>query len=126
SRVSPNPPTFAVCRDREPRSVIEVSRRLLAVFTAIAVGATSTAAVASPTSSGTGASALSPELPAGLVAASSGPHSTWRPDAAIYGTASQDDVPVTMADGTVLRVNVIYPTDNRGREASGPFPVLLT
>jgi predicted acyl esterase len=32
-----------------------------------------------------------------------------------------------MSDGTVLRVNVIYPTDPKtGKIARGPFPVLLT
>jgi len=45
----------------------------------------------------------------------------------VYGTTSTNDVPVTMADGTVLRANVIYPTDAKtGKVAKGPFPVLLT
>jgi putative CocE/NonD family hydrolase len=78
-------------------------------------------------SSGQGAAALNPELPAGVVAASFGPGSRWKPEKAVYGTTSQNDVPVTMSDGTVLRANVVYPTDPRtGRIATGPFPVLLT
>jgi putative CocE/NonD family hydrolase len=45
----------------------------------------------------------------------------------MYGTGADNDVGVTMSDGTVLRVNVIYPTDPKtGHEAAGPFPVLLT
>ena len=36
---------------------------------------------------------------------------------------STDDVPVTMADGTVLRADVIYPTDPAtGQPAAGPVP----
>jgi putative CocE/NonD family hydrolase len=74
-----------------------------------------------------GAQAMTPELPPDVVRAAFGPGSTWQPEHAVYGTASQDDVPVTMADGTVLRVNVIYPTDPAtGQEAAGPFPVILT
>src|SRR6266550_256056 len=76
---------------------------------------------------GQGAGALSPQLPASVIAASFGPGSHWQPEKAVYGTASQNDVPVTMTDGTVLRVNVIYPTDPKtGAAAKGPFPVLLT
>jgi uncharacterized protein len=74
-----------------------------------------------------GAAALEPELPAGVVAASFAPGSRWVPEKADYGTTSQNDLPVTMSDGTVLRANVIYPTDPKtGKIAAGPFPVLLT
>jgi len=74
-----------------------------------------------------GSAALNPELPASVVAASFAPGSRWTPERAVYGTTSQNDVPVTMSDGTVLRANIIYPTDPRtGRVAAGPFPVLLT
>jgi putative CocE/NonD family hydrolase len=37
----------------------------------------------------------------------------------------QHNVPVTMSDGTVLRINVYYPS-SAGKAARGPFPVLLT
>ena len=46
-----------------------------------------------------------------VVKASFAPGSTWKPETAVYGTASHNDVPVTMSDGTMLRANVIYPTD---------------
>jgi uncharacterized protein len=45
----------------------------------------------------------------------------------IYGATEVRNIPVTMKDGTVLRVNVYYPTDPQtGQQAAGPFPVLLT
>lgn len=97
--------------------------RLLALLSAATLAATAVSAVAA--SSG-GGSALNPELPQSVIAASAAPGSTWRPEPAVYGTASHDDVPVTMHDGTVLRVNVIYPTDATGAQAKGKFPVLLT
>ncbi len=49
----------------------------------------------------------------------------WTPEAASYRVLEQKNVPVTMSDGTVLRVNVYYPSTN-GVAARGPFPVLLT
>ncbi len=74
-----------------------------------------------------GMTALNPELPHGVIAASFAPGSHWHPGKAVYGTTSVDDLPVTMKDGTVLRVNVVYPTDPKtGKVAKGPFPVLLT
>jgi predicted acyl esterase len=55
------------------------------------------------------------------------PAYTWHEAAATYGVKQVTDVPVTMRDGTVLRVDVYYPTDAKtGAEAKGPFPVLLT
>ncbi|HVY10271.1 MAG TPA: CocE/NonD family hydrolase [Mycobacteriales bacterium] len=68
---------------------------------------------------------LSPELPPGVIKASTTRHSTWRPERAIYGTASHNNVAVRGAGGTTIRVNVIYPTTN-GKPAKGPFPVVLT
>ena len=51
----------------------------------------------------------------------------WQPASATYGVKQLTNVPVTMHDGTVLRVDVYYPTDTgSGKEAAGPFPVLLT
>src|SRR5579884_2283325 len=69
---------------------------------------------------------LNPQLPPGVIAASSARHSGWKPEKAIYGTASIDDIPVKGAGGTTIRVNEIYPTTASGKPAPGPFPVLLT
>jgi hypothetical protein len=81
---------------------------------------------AAPAGAQSGAQAVTPELPASVVKASAARGSHWKPEKATYGTASHNDVPVTMSDGTVLRANVIYPTDANGKAAKGPFPVLLT
>jgi uncharacterized protein len=90
-------------------------------------GAVGYAGQSTPQSPGQGTKALNPELPKDVIAASFAPGSRWQPEKAVYGTTSRDDLPVTMADGTVLRVNVIYPTDPQsGKIATGPFPVLLT
>jgi putative CocE/NonD family hydrolase len=69
---------------------------------------------------------LSPTLPAGVIAASAARGSRWRPEQAIYGTASHNDIAVQGAGGTTIRVNEIYPTTASGAPAKGPFPVLLT
>ncbi len=69
---------------------------------------------------------LSPALPAGVIAASAAPGSHWKPEPAIYGTNSINDIAVAGAGGTTIRVNEIYPTTASGRPAPGPFPVLLT
>jgi putative CocE/NonD family hydrolase len=52
---------------------------------------------------------------------------SWTPQPAIYGTGSLLDQAVTMSDGTVLRVNVYFPTAAAGSKtpATGLFPVLL-
>lgn len=80
-------------------------------------------AVESAPSSLTG---LDPQLPSSVIAASSAPGSKWKPETAIYGTASTNDVAVGGAGGTTIRVNEIYPTTASGKPAKGPFPVLLT
>ena len=49
----------------------------------------------------------------------------WSPEAATYGVVEQQNVPVTMSDGTVLRANIYSPATG-GVAAPGPFPVLLT
>ena len=49
---------------------------------------------------------------------------SWSPQPASYGIGTKFDLPVTMADGTVLRANEYYPTTG-GKPAGGPFPVLL-
>src|SRR5437660_4838218 len=51
--------------------------------------------------------------------------SAWTPEPARYGISEQQNLPVTMSDGTVLRANVYYPATG-GQPAAGPFPVLLT
>ena len=43
-----------------------------------------------------------------------------------YGVHVTEDVPVTMSDGTVLRVNVYRPARADGSPAPGRFPVILT
>jgi putative CocE/NonD family hydrolase len=49
----------------------------------------------------------------------------WSPEPAQYGVVEEQNLPVTMSDGTVLRVNVYYPAVG-GKPAPGRFPVLLT
>ncbi len=71
-------------------------------------------------------SASSPQLPAGVIAASSARGSHWKPEKAVYGTASNNDIAIKGAGGTTIRVNEIYPTTASGKPAKGPFPVLLT
>ena len=68
---------------------------------------------------------LNPQLPAGVIAASSA-YGSWKPEKAIYGTASTNDIAIKGANGTTIRVNEIYPTTASGKPAPGRFPVLLT
>jgi putative CocE/NonD family hydrolase len=97
---------------------------LAAPAAAAAAGAAPGApAVESAPSSLTG---LSPQLPPGVIAASAAPGSHWQPERAIYGSGSRDDIAVSGAGGTTIRVNEIYPTLASGRPAAGRFPVLLT
>ncbi len=64
---------------------------------------------------------------AALPGAAGAASTPWQPEPASYGVASTSNVGVTMADGTVLRVDVYYPTEPAtGKAAAGPFPVLLT
>jgi putative CocE/NonD family hydrolase len=61
------------------------------------------------------------------IEASAAPGHSWEPGPAIYGVSKQAEVPVTMADGTVLRATIATPVDKAtGEPAAGPFPVLLT
>ena len=69
---------------------------------------------------------LDPQLPQSVLSASAAPGSHWAPENAVYGTASTNDIAVTGAGGTTIRVNEIYPTTASGQPAKGPFPVLLT
>jgi uncharacterized protein len=96
------------------------------VVTVLASPAYGAASGATPQAA-SGGTAIGPELPPDVIKASFAPGSTWTPENAVYGTTSTDDVPVTMSDGTVLRANVIYPTDPlTGKIANGPFPVILS
>ncbi len=73
-----------------------------------------------------GAPGATSSVPPDVVAASAaGGNAGWSEGPATYGTTTQSDVPVTMADGTVISTDVISPTTN-GAVAPGPFPVLLT
>src|SRR3954447_5383227 len=70
-------------------------------------------------------------FPTGLAAllgalAIGAPAQAWQPEPAAYGVGEQHNVPVTMADGTVLRADVYFPTDASGSAAPGPFPVVMT
>src|SRR5207248_10260554 len=49
----------------------------------------------------------------------------WTPEKAKYGIGERSNVGVTMADGTVLRADVYYPTASSGRQARGRFPVIM-
>ncbi len=69
---------------------------------------------------------LDPELPSDVISASAAPGSHWTAEKAVYGSASTNDIAVTGAGGTTIRVNEIYPTTASGQPAKGPFPVLLT
>ena len=91
---------------------------LLAAGTVVVTNAT---AATTPAAKGT------PNPLQEAVAASAAPGHSWQPGAATYGVSQQTNVPVTMADGTVLRATIDTPTDKAtGRPAAGPFPVLLT
>ncbi|MDQ1680057.1 MAG: uncharacterized protein QOI42_916, partial [Frankiaceae bacterium] len=52
----------------------------------------------------------------------------WSPGAAVYGVSVTKNIPVTMSDGTVLRVDVYRPSDLvTGAPVQGKdFPVLMT
>ena len=53
--------------------------------------------------------------------------SGWKPRPATYAEKVTRDVPVTMSDGTVLRVDVYQPVDPAtGQAVNQRFPVLLT
>lgn len=69
---------------------------------------------------------LNPVLPKSVITASAARGSHWKPEKAIYGTASINDIAIKGAGGTTIRVNEIYPTTKSGKPAPGPFPVLLT
>ena len=53
-------------------------------------------------------------------------HKPWTPRPATYGVDKQQNVPITMDDGTVLEADVLRPAAADGTPAKGRFPVLLT
>ena len=75
---------------------------------------------------GRSTSALAPSAAAADQSGVAAPAADWTPQAAIYGTGALRDLPVTMSDGTILRVDVFFPvTPGTTTAAPGPFPVLL-
>ena len=67
---------------------------------------------------------LSPTLPTGVIAASAAPGSTWKPESAVYGTASTNDIAIPGAGGTPIRraTRSIPPRPRvRPHRASSPF-----
>jgi predicted acyl esterase len=51
---------------------------------------------------------------------------TWSPGDAKYGGSSDVNISVRVSDGTILKVDVTYPTDlTTGQRLPGPFPVVL-
>src|SRR5438105_5660131 len=51
----------------------------------------------------------------------------WVPEEPVYALFTASNLPVKMADGVVLRANVLFPADPwTGVPAVGSFPVLLT
>lgn len=73
----------------------------------------------------TSAPSIGGSYPQSVVDASAAAGTGWTPEAATYGETTATDVPVTMRDGTVLSVDVTYPTTG-GAKAAGPFPVIMT
>ena len=59
-------------------------------------------------------------------AAMAAPAQAWQPEPASFGVGEQHNVPVQMADGTTLRVDLYVPTNSDGTPAQGPFPVVMT
>jgi putative CocE/NonD family hydrolase len=102
---------------------MRMNRRVLAPVSAAALAAGALLVI---TVAPQGAGAASDPLQE-AIAASSAPGHEWAPAPPTYGVSKQIDVPVRMADGTVLRADIATPADQAtGRPAPGPFPVLLT
>jgi len=70
---------------------------------------------------------LGSTVPADVIAASSAPGHNWTPEPEQYDVGKTADLPVTMADGTVLRADVYFPANlGTKTQAPGQFPVVLT
>jgi uncharacterized protein len=77
----------------------------------------------------TALTALAVVLPVGVAVSPTTPASAaarWQPRPATYGVHVTEDVPVTMSDGRVLRVNVYRPARADGSPVTRRFPVVLT
>jgi putative CocE/NonD family hydrolase len=118
------------------RRIAVAAAGLALLGSATAAGAASQPGAGSPAGSGKGGApkvesapksltGVSPTLPKSVVHAVSSRHS-WRPEKAVYGTGSKNDIAVKGAHGTTIRVNEIYPTLANGKPAPGHFPVVLT
>lgn len=72
------------------------------------------------------AAAVAALLPSLAAAPSASAAGGWQARPATYGVNVTQDVPVTMSDGTVLRVNVYRPANPDGTAVERRFPVILT
>src|SRR5947209_4134151 len=96
-------PTMADLRSAQMRT----ARRIVTPLAAAVLAAGAVAAVTfAPDPVGAAADPLQD-----AIAASAAPGTQWEPGPEAYGEVRQADVPVPMADGTVLRANIAYPTD---------------
>jgi uncharacterized protein len=111
---------FLVVLD-DPKLVEEIPVRRAIALIALSVLSAATFPLCSST---TVASASTSDQEAGPATARSGKAWTARP--ATYGVNVTQDVPVTMSDGNVLRVNIYRPATADGTAAPGRFPVILT
>ncbi len=101
-------------------------RRLVpAIVTAVAAATVPLAGTAMPATA-TPATATPATATAPRAAAAGQAPSGWQPRPARYGVNVTQDVPVTMSDGTVLRVNVYRPARADGSPVPRRFPVILT
>lgn len=71
---------------------------------------------------------LTVDTPSAVAAAPLTPYpgGTWQPGPPRYAATAAEEVALTMDDGVVLRVGVVYPADSAtGRRADGRFPVTI-
>ncbi len=101
-------------------------RHTVPVFAAVAGIAVVVGALQPTLGASASANGIGTPIPASVIRASAAPGSSWRPGPERYGVGKLVDRPVTMADGTVLRADVYYPTTASGQRAPGKFPVALT
>jgi putative CocE/NonD family hydrolase len=113
-------------RRRSFTPVVAAAVTLAAAVGAIPASAAAPAGAPAVESAPASLTGISPQLPAGVIAASAARGSHWTPEKAVYGSASINDIQLTGAGGTTISVNEIYPTNAAGKPAPGRFPVLLT
>lgn len=98
----------------------------LAVFTTALVTASFTL-IDTGSAGASSIDGIGTKVPADVIAASAAPGHHWTAEPERYGVGKKADLPITMADGTVLRADVYYPTIGTSKlQALGRFPVLLT